>query len=196
MRSSTFEHDSRILVEHLVPGDEYRFLVIDYKVRGVCQRIPANIVGDGEMNISQLVEKKNEDPRRGRNHNRPLEIIELDEIAIDFLKAQGLSKDSVVEADKQIFLRGNSNISTGGDSIDRTDDVHEAYIQVAEKAARAVEARVTGVDIMIEDIKDAPHFSNHAIIEMNFNPVLFIHDYPFEGTNREVGKAVLDTLGF
>ncbi len=193
---STFQHDSRILVEHLVSGEEYRFLVIDYKVRGVTQRIPANVIGDGESSIGELVEVKNEDPRRGRNHNRPLEIIEIDEIVLSFLDAQDLSPDSVVELDKQVFLRGNSNVSTGGDSIDRTDDVHEAYLQVAEKAARAVESRVTGVDIMIDNIKDAPHFSNHAIIEMNFNPVLFMHDFPFKGKNREVGKAVLDALGF
>ena len=57
-------------------------------------------------------------------------------------------------------------------------------------------ARVTGVDMMIEDISEAPHFSNHAIIEMNFNPVLFMHNYPFKGSNRNVGACLLDALGF
>ena len=33
-----------------------------------------------------------------------------------------------------------------------------------------------------------------AIIELNFNPAIHIHCYPFKGENRQIGKQILDLL--
>ncbi len=32
------------------------------------RRVPAHVVGDGEMNLQQLINKENQDPRRGYGH--------------------------------------------------------------------------------------------------------------------------------
>lgn len=37
---------------------------------------------------------------------------------------------------------------------------------------------------------------DYRILELNFNPVLYIHNYPYEGKNRDVGNRILDLLGF
>lgn len=194
--NQAFSYGSSVLVEEFIPGEEYRFLVIDFKVVGICKRIPANVVGDGKLSISELVEQKNQDPRRGVDHRRPLEVINLSEVELAELKLQGLTVHSVIPKDEMVFLRRNSNISTGGDSIDVTDEVHADYLQIAEEAAKAVDAKITGIDIIISDPSHAPTSTNHAIIEVNFNPVLYIHVYPWKGTSRPVGEAILDLLGF
>ncbi|MDP2625216.1 MAG: carboxylate--amine ligase, partial [Candidatus Peregrinibacteria bacterium] len=162
----------------------------------VLYRVPANVMGDGEHTIQELVDLKNDTPWRGEGYKTPLERIELSEIELRELRAQGLTVNSIPEENEIIFLRKNSNISTGGDSIDYTDKVHEGYKQVAIDAAKAVDATLCGVDIILSDIGTPPSPKNHSIIEVNFNPVLYFHDYPFQGENRHTAQYVLDALGF
>ncbi len=194
--TTAFGHDVSILVEEFMPGIECRFLVIDGKCVAVLQRIPANVVGDGAHTIQQLVNEKNDSPIRGKGHKTPLENIELNEEEIEVLREQKLTPESVLKEGHQVFLRWNSNISTGGDSIDFTDVVDEGYKRIAEKAAKAVDARICGVDIIGSDFEKKPTSSNYAIIELNYNPVLYFHNFPYEGENRDVGKYVLDLLNF
>jgi len=193
---ATFGFDETILVEEFIEGQEYRFLCIDFKTAGVCQRVPANVVGDGKLSIAELVQEKNKDPRRGMDHNKPLEKIQLSDVELGELAGQNLSVESIPASGEQVFLRRNSNISTGGDSFDRTDEAHQSYFEIAEEASRVIGTALTGVDILIRDIKAPANPDNHAIIELNFNPVLYIHDYPYQGKNRQVGAKVLDLLGF
>jgi glutamate--cysteine ligase len=193
--SSAFREDSTVLVEEFVPGREYRFLVIDGAVRAVLHRVPANVTGDGASSIAKLVKRKNEDPRRDKGYRSPLEKIRMGDEEADMLRGQGLDFDSVPEAGTTVFLRKNSNISTGGDGIDSTDSVHRGYKDIAASAAAAVGARICGVDMMITDVAAAPGADNHAVIELNFNPALHIHDFPAQGVDRRVETAVLDLLG-
>jgi len=95
-----------------------------------------------------------------------------------------------------VYLRENSNISTGGDSIDFTDIVHPSYKEAAVRAAKAVGARICGADIIIPDVNSPAAAGAFSIIELNFNPALHIHDFPHTGVNRKVEAKVLDLLGF
>lgn len=185
------------IVEDFAPGPEYRFLVIGDECAAVNNRVPANVRGDGSSSIAQLVAEKNADPRRGEGHRLPLEKIQLGDAELDHLSRQNLNPDSIPRGGERIYLRRNSNISTGGDSLDRTDDIHASYRAVAVAAAQSAGARICGVDLIIPDIaRPADEDGAYAILEINFNPVLYIHDYPFEGKNRRVGSKVLDLLGF
>ncbi|MGL4654624.1 MAG: bifunctional glutamate--cysteine ligase GshA/glutathione synthetase GshB [Sarcina sp.] len=190
-----FAADSSILVEKFVEGKEYRFLVMDDKLVGILHRVPANVVGDGISTIRELVQIKNQDPLRGKGYKTPLEKINLGEVEEMFLK-NTIGKDFsyVPKVEEVVYLRENSNISTGGDSLDFTDEIDESYKEIAIEAAKAVGAKITGADIMIKDIKEKANSSNHAIIEMNFNPAIHIHCFPYKGKNRFAGERVLDLL--
>ncbi|EHJ00094.1 Glutathione biosynthesis bifunctional protein gshAB [Clostridium sp. DL-VIII] len=189
-----FKHDNTVLVEEFVNGKEYRFLVIDDKVVGILHRVPANVKGNGINSISELVEVKNQDPLRGYHYVTPLEKIILDENAELFLRQQNKDFNYIPQKDEVVYLRENSNISTGGDSIDYTDDIPEKFKKIAVQAAKAVNARICGVDMMLEDYSDEN--SNYAIIELNFNPAIHIHCYPYKGSERKIGADVLKVLGF
>lgn len=191
-----FEHDDAILIETFIPGKEYRFFVIGNQVVGILHRVPANVIGDGDKTIRELVEKKNEDPLRGEGYVKPLEKIKLGDTELMFLKEQGLTFDSIIPSNEIVYLRENSNISTGGDSIDFTDDIDEAYKKEAVRAAQAVGAVICGVDMMIKDIHAPFSKEAYGIIELNFNPAIHIHCYPYKGKNRKLGDHVLDALGF
>ena len=113
-----------------------------------------------------------------------------------FVAMQELTFDSVPEEGVTVYLRENSNISTVGDSIDFTDEVNHSYKAIAVNAARAVGANITGVDMMIPDIYEPAGVGNYAIIEMNFNPAIHIHCFPYRGKNRRINYKLIEALGF
>ncbi len=189
-----FSHDSSVIVEEFIKGEEYRFLVVGDEVLAVTQRIPANVVGDGKSSISELVEIKNQDKLRGFDHRKPLEKIELGRIEALMLESQGKDFDYIPEEGEKVNLRENSNISTGGDSVDYTDEINESYKKMAVEAAKTVDAAFCGVDIMIDDIKSEPKDGGYSVIELNFNPAYYMHCYPFKGKRRNVAEKILKVL--
>ncbi len=186
-----FMLDEEVLLEEFCQGEEYRFLVVGGECIAVCQRIPANIVGDGKRTVRALVGEKNRNPRCFKMRY-PLRIGKVEKA---FLQEQGLSSLSIPSAGKRVFLRRNSNVSTGGDTIDFTDSTHQEYKKIAEQAAKAAQANLCGVDIMIEDPSNFTS-TGYAVLEINFNPALYLHRYPLLGTTRYVEQDVLKLLGF
>lgn len=189
-----FEFDNLILIEEFIKGKEYRFLVIDDETVAILHRVPANVVGNSKNTIKELVEEKNKDSLRGIGYKTPLEKIKLDQSVNLFLKQYNMDENSVPAEGQTVYLRENSNISTGGDSIDYTDDIFDKYKNIAVDAAKAVNAKICGVDMMLENYKD-PN-SNYAIIELNFNPAIHIHSYPYIGTERNIAMKILKLLKF
>jgi glutamate--cysteine ligase len=191
-----FEHDTTILIEEFIEGKEFRFFIINDEVVGILHRVPANVTGDGVLSIQELVQIKNQDPLRGKGYRTPLEKIQLGEAEAIFLKAQHKSFDYIPKSGECVFLRENSNISTGGDSIDFTDDIPRSYKEIAIKAASALNVKITGLDMIIQDPAQEEALNNYAIIELNFNPAIHIHCHPFKGKNRKLNEKLMDALGY
>lgn len=125
-----------------------------------------------------------------------MELIQLGELEQLMLKEQGLTIHSVPAKDQVVYLRENSNISTGGDSIDVTDEFSEAYKQIAQQAVEALGAKISGIDLIIPDKDIDPQTDDQAygIIEANFNPAMHMHVYPFAGKGRRLTMNVLELL--
>jgi len=49
--------------------------------------------------------------------------------------------------------------------------------------------------MIVPDPADSREDADYAIIELNFNPALHIHDFPETGRNRQVERPVLDLIG-
>lgn len=75
---------------------------------------------------------------RGDVSRTPLKKIALGDIEQLQLKEQGLTVESIPAKDQIVQLRANSNISTGGDSIDIFDEMHLSYKQLAVGIAKAI----------------------------------------------------------
>ncbi|MGX7245071.1 bifunctional glutamate--cysteine ligase/glutathione synthetase [Enterococcus quebecensis] len=191
-----FKEDSAVLIEEFLPGTEYRFFVLDDQVRAIMLRVPANVIGDGVRSVEALVAEKNLDPLRGTNHRSPLEVIQLGDVERLMLKEQNLLTTSVPEKDQIVYLRENSNVSTGGDSIDVTDDFDESYKQIAVEAVQALGAKICGIDLIVPDksIKGSKDSQTYGIIEANFNPAMHMHAYPHAGQGRHLTMDVLKML--
>ena len=190
------KYDNSVMIEEFIEGKEYRFLVIGEEVVAILNRDPANVVGNGVQNIEELVHEKNKSPQRGKGHVTPLEKISIGIIEENYLSTQKKDIYYVPNDGEIVYLRDNSNISTGGDSIDFTDEILDEYKIIAVNSAKAVGAKICGADIIIQDVKAEPTKNNHSIIELNFNPILYAHDFPYKGQNRYVERKLLDLLGF
>jgi glutamate--cysteine ligase len=193
---TAFEHDSTILIEEFIEGKEFRFFIINNEVVGILHRVPANVTGDGVLSIRELVHIKNQNPLRGKGYRTPLEKIRLGEAEAIFLKAQRKNFEYIPKPGEIVFLRENSNISTGGDSIDFTDDIPQSYKEIAIKAASALQVKITGLDMIIQDPGQAKALNNYTIIELNFNPAIHIHCHPLIGKNRKLDGKLMDALGY
>ncbi|OOR98341.1 bifunctional glutamate--cysteine ligase/glutathione synthetase [Haemophilus paracuniculus] len=191
-----FREDKEVMVEDYLVGTEYRFFVLGDQTLAVLLRVPANVVGDGVKTVRELVEQKNSDPLRGDGSRSPLKKIALGEIELLQLKEQGFTPDSVPAAGQTVQLRANSNISTGGDSIDMTDQMHDNYKQLAVGIAHAMGAKVCGVDMIIPDLTQPARadLSSWGVIEANFNPMMMMHIFPYQGKSRRLTKNVIEML--
>jgi cyanophycin synthetase len=62
-----------VIVEKYIVGEDFRLLVINYKLVAAAKRTAAHVKGDGKSTIQQLIDKVNEDPRRGYGHEKVLD---------------------------------------------------------------------------------------------------------------------------
>jgi glutamate--cysteine ligase len=139
--------------------------------------------------------QKNRDPLRGRYHRTPLESIQLGELEKLMLKGQGYRKDSIPKNEEIVYLRENSNISTGGDSIDVTDQIPDDYKKIAVDAVAALGVKICGIDLIIEDTEvPADNKNAYGIIEANFNPSMYMHIYPYKGESRRLTMHIIHYL--
>ena len=191
-----FREDKEIMVEDYLLGTEYRFFVLGDQTLAVLLRVPANVIGDGVHTVAELVAAKNAHPLRGDGSRTPLKKIALGDIEQLQLKEQGLTVDSIPAKDQLVQLRANSNISTGGDSIDMTDEMHASYKEIAVGISKAMGAAVCGVDLIIPDLKKPaePSLRSWGVIEANFNPMMMMHIFPFSGQSRRLTMNVIKML--
>ena len=191
-----FREDKEIMVEDYLVGTEYRFFVLSEETLAVLLRVPANVVGDGVHTVAELVATKNAHPLRGDGSRTPLKKIALGDIEQLQLKEQGLTVDSIPAKDQLVQLRANSNISTGGDSIDMTDEMHDSYKRLAVGITKAMGAAVCGVDLIIPNLKKPAEasLSSWGVIEANFNPMMMMHIFPYAGKSRRLTQNVIKML--
>ncbi len=186
------QYDATVLVERHVEGADHRLLVVNGRMVAAALRRPAQVVGDGVRTVAELVAETNRDPLRRPGHGSMLTQIRLDEAADLTLATQGLGRDAVPAAGRNVVLRTNANLSTGGTATDVTDDVHPRNARVAELAAQILALDVAGIDMLCRDVRRPLAEQGGAIVEVNAAPGLRMHCGPHAKTS--VGRAIVDML--
>ncbi|TDD75183.1 cyanophycin synthetase [Flavobacterium caseinilyticum] len=183
-----------VIIERFISGDDYRFLVINYKLAAVAKRTPALVTGNGIATVEELIHETNTDPNRGEGHQKVLTKITIDTATLSILAAKELRLDSVLPIGEILFLKDTANLSSGGTATDVTDLVHPQNVFMAERIARLMNLDICGIDIMAEDITIPITEKNGAVIEVNAGPGLRMHLSPTEGTARNVAEPIVNML--
>lgn len=182
-----------IMVEQFVVGYDYRVCVVDGEVVAVSRRNPPSVIGDGVSTVKELIDRLNEDKNRGDGHEKPLTKIRVDSELIFCISKCGYDLDSILEKNESLILRENSNLSTGGTSIDCTDEICKENIDICIRAAKAIGLNICGIDLCCENVSK-PINGTGVIVEVNAAPGIRMHHYPSEGTSRDVSGAIVSAL--
>ncbi|MCQ4034588.1 cyanophycin synthetase [Kaistella montana] len=187
-------YSRKVIVEKYITGYDFRVLVINHKMVAAARRVPAHIVGDGEMTIQQLIDKENLDPRRGYGHENVLTEILVDKDTNELLEKLNYTLETVPQKGEIVYLKSTANLSTGGTSIDVTDMVHPENVTMCERISKIIGLDVCGIDIMAENLTQPLKESGGAILEVNAAPGFRMHLAPSEGLPRNVAAPVVDML--
>lgn len=175
-----------IILEKFVVGDDFRVFVVGNKVAGVIKRTPANIVGDGEHTIQELIDEKNK--KRSVNPFLSTALIKIDKEVNDYVSSAGYSLTSVLEKDKLLFLRGKANASSGGDTLGVTNEFPDEVKKVAVSAMKSLTGFThCGVDVLYDKAS-----GTYNVIEINSRPQIGVNMYPSHGVGDDIPKAIID----
>ncbi|MEO7963019.1 MAG: cyanophycin synthetase, partial [Gemmatimonadaceae bacterium] len=188
------ERTRRVIVESFSTGRDHRVLVVNGCMVACAERVPARVVGNGKSTVRALIEEGNRDPRRGRGHTKVLTFLPADVQTEEFLAKSGYSLDTVPSLGEDVYLRATANLSTGGTSIDRTEEMHPDNITACEMAAGIVGLDVAGLDVLTNDITVPFRENGAVIIEVNAGPGVRMHTNPSEGKARNVAAPIIDML--
>ena len=159
-----------VLIEQMLNGFDHRLHVVDGKCIYVVRRTPPYVIGNGRDTLEKLVSissmKRSSHPLYKNYGNVSL----ADPVVQQFINKNGLLNSTVIEADKIIYLRSNSNVSTGGTLEDVTEIAHPDNLRLAERAARIVGLDNAGIDFITTDIRHSWLQSSGGICEINPTP--------------------------
>ncbi|MES2679548.1 MAG: cyanophycin synthetase [Bacteroidota bacterium] len=183
-----------LVIEKYISGEDFRFLVINYKLVAVAKRTPAMVMGDGVSTVRTLIEITNLDTNRGEGHEKILTTIKIDSVTENVLRNKNLSLESVVPLGEILYLKDTANLSTGGTSTDLTDEVHPYNVFMAERIARLMNLDICGIDVVAKDVSVPLTPENGGIVEVNACPGFRMHLSPSKGMARNVAEPVIDML--
>jgi len=183
-----------VIVEKYIVGDDYRLLVINFKLVAAAKRTPAHVVGDGKSTIQELIDIVNQDPKRGYGHEKVLTMIDVNDLTRSILEEAGKTLEDVLPKGEVFNLKDTANLSTGGTAEDVTDIVHPYNIFMAERIAKIIDLDICGIDIMTTDIGQPLPETGGAVIEVNAGPGFRMHLDPAQGLARNVAGHVIDML--
>lgn len=183
---------ANVLVEQFHGGVEHRCVVVDDKLISVVRRRPASVLGDGRSSIRELIKAKNEDRTGDHPKAAAHRLLKLGPDELKTLAKHSVKPDDVPADGRRVYLRETSNLATGGDAIDATDELSADERRFVEKAARAIPGlRLAGLDILFPRDGDG---DEPAIIEINHAPGIRGPHFPWEGQPRDVAGAILDAM--
>ncbi len=188
------EYSRWVIVEKQLIGNDFRALVVNNRLIAVAERVPAHVVGDGRSTIQELIDKTNEDPRRGYGHENVLTQITIDQQTERLIKAKKYTLETVMPKGELLYLKTTANISTGGTAIDRTDEVHPENVFLFERIARIIGLDIAGIDVIAPNVSEQLSENGGGIIEVNAAPGFRMHLAPSEGIGRNVAEHVVDML--
>jgi D-alanine-D-alanine ligase-like ATP-grasp enzyme len=189
---------NEIIIERLVPGECYRFLILDGKMIHASRRSGIRVKGDGRSTISQLLQEENKRRKKlyGGHSLRPMHY---DVDLIHTLQAQELSIEFVPKKEEHVLVKSvdcpfktNVEVRTVYNE-NVTNLICPDLKGQAVKAAMLLNSKFAGVDVITHDPTVSLEKSGGVINEINTTPGLH-HHYNLIN-NQDLSPAV-HVLGY
>jgi cyanophycin synthetase len=164
----------RALVEHQVDGDTYRLLLLDGELLDALRRTRPRIVGDGRSTIEELISREyarriDDEGYSGLKHF----VVDLD--CLFTLEHAGYGIDTVLPEGGAVRIKTATNYNGPNETETLGNDVPEALVETARRAAEALGVRLAGVDV-VTTAPDRPlEEAGGVVLEVNPVPGLTHH---------------------
>ncbi len=184
------EYPSIIIEEFIVRKKEFRVLVLNGKIIGIVQRIPAYIIGDGEQTISQLIKQKNI-----LRKQQDAGLISLDQELRKNLQFKKITLSTIPKKGTTVQLKNVCNFGAGGETkIFSTQMVHRDLQRMMKSLAHATGLGLVGVDILADSLETAAGISGLKIIELNPNPDIAMHGFEDPKIAQQIAKKIVRAI--
>ena len=183
-------YKQQLLIEKQIEGNEFRLTVTSNGFFGAVFRIPPSVTGNGRDSLQKLIDLENK--KRTENRINCLCTIYIDDEAKRYLFKKGLHLNYIPQKNERVFLRSNSNVSTGGDCLNVTEIVHQFYQNSAFKILNIFKGLpYLGIDLITDDITKK---GNYHICEVNPSPGISLHTHPSQGKPQNLPKFLVDLI--
>jgi cyanophycin synthetase len=165
---------SRVLVERMVDGDHFRFLLLDGRLLDVLRRRRPQVKGDGQSNIEQLILSE----YRRRLDDDPtvaLKPFRFDLDCVYTLADQGLHLGDVLPQGLAATIKTATNFGQSNETETHNGPVAEGLLAEIRTAAAAVGVRLAGVDVIAAGVDVPLADSGGVVLEVNPVPGLMHH---------------------
>lgn len=192
----------QVLAEEMLEGKDTRVLIVRGKFFAACQREPASITGDGVHTIEEIITKENQRREEILLRQQHENVWDEDIFPILFdvdcktvIEQGGYRLDTILENGKKIFVRSNSNVASGGSSVDVTDLVCPEIRNLCESIAQKIRMTTVGIDIMSQNLSEPLAKQSRAgVVEINASPGLSLHILTHIGTRRNPVPLIVDEI--
>lgn len=174
----------------------YRVMILEGKIIGLLERIPATVVGDGKHTLQQLIDLEN-NRRQSYVGNVSIDRLAINQEYRIRMAELGITAETVISKDDNVMLCYTSNALLGGtmQALD-VSLICQENRKLLVDAADWLKVGVVGFDLACEDI-GLPMIragSTDIIVEANNNPDITIHEKPLKGPRNMVTEKVLESL--
>jgi len=163
------DESTPVLLEQLVEGEELRLIVIDQQVVAAAVRRPPQVTGTGVHSVAALIEAQS---LRRQTETAGESKIPLDHETRRCVREAGYELTDIVPAGSTVIVRRAANLHQGGTIHDVTGQVHPTLVEVAKRAALALDTPVVGLDLMVPSLSGPTYW----ILEANERPGLANHE--------------------
>lgn len=161
----------QVLIEKQVSGVCHRLFIARGQLLYAVKRLPIGVYGNGHHSLKKLIQTFNREQELLPSWRRSKALI-LDKIALEYLKSQNITIDSIPYRGQFIALRRMETGAWGGVDENVTQTIHPENIRAALTAVANFHLDIVGVDMISPDITQAWYENGAIINEINYAPLL------------------------
>lgn len=181
-----------VLLERQVEGGSYRLLYFDGELLDAVLRGPPLLRGDGRSTIRHLVAAENSE-RAARGIEVAQTLLGVDRDLRTTLRRQGYGLESVPPARAVVQAKTVVNDNRRDENEAAGEWLCPEVVATGASAARAIGARLAGVDVMTTDPGVPLEHSGGVVLEVNTTPGYYYH-YHRRGAEAPVATMILERL--
>jgi cyanophycin synthetase len=180
-----------VMVQKQIVGKLYRVVVINGKVVAVTERRPSTVVGDGMRTVAELVRQENQDPRRGNGKDTPMVLID-ESIAEAYVGTEKWHSTPAVG--ETVRVTQLDSVSGGGVAENVSVALDATWSDFFTTTAREMGLFICGFDILTDHLAEPLRERYVPLLEINSDPGLKIHTYPYMGQPIGIAGILFDEL--